>query len=838
MGRARLRGNLETVGGIEASAPDSPFISEGTGAIVRPGISKPSLARCRQQGCKLGRFDLHISPASKRQEMTVTSALSRVRFRLLVAACTMLIGSMVAAHASTPMALAARAGDLAALRQLLATGADPVEKATDSVGTVAVTQSPLDWALQEAQVEAVRLLLSVPRVRAEALANDTFGPSLRRLGAHVFGRVPACDRDAACRERVIGQVRLLLSSGFDPNGRPGIFAPLCHAVFSASANYSPETGEEVVKLLLQAGANARHSCRSDKAGTAITFGIGLRSSLVQLLLAHGADPSDRRDDGVTPLTAAVNAGSPEVVALLLRSGARPNVADGSGQTPLHLAATVAKRDLASGVDIANSLLAAGADPNARNRSGETPLEVFRASDGFPMAGKASPNEFEKLLMGHGGVESQAVSRRIRDLAAEDYPIHNAIMFGMSAAEFDLLLQLAGRWLDRPDPAGTAPLHLAVLEASLNGRSDYVPSLLRRGADPNVRAASAQQETPLILAAGSRAPLFTIVDALIKAGAAVNAQDRFGASALIWASIRGNVAIAARLLEAGANVELADLNGLTPLAHAIAQQQPGIVGLLLRRGVDPNRPIGDPTKGITPLRLALHVKHEEMVTLLRNAGARESAAASVTGEASGFADGLRLLAQVMAIGTVMRGAQSGAMSAQQAAQLLNLATGTTAASEAVATIAAPAVSGAGGVEPTRSGNCRTTLAHLDSRLPRYRDGELEHLRQAVLRTDLQQALQAARAQGLTPSAAAKAALDQARAAEHGGPAAESCIRNSALNPVAVLEALRNGSFDFSGVTRYGPSMHRDCAKGYVAYYYQLVANREAATGMACLASIQR
>lgn len=108
---------------------------------------------------------------------------------------------------------------------------------------------------------------------------------------------------------------------------------------------------------------------------------------------------------------------------------------------------------------------------------------------------------------------------------------------------------------------------------------------------------------------------------------------------------------------------------------------------------------------------------------------------------------------------------------------------------------------------------------------------------VLQQDLRQALQSARAQGYTPQAAAKAALDQAREFERGGPDAEACIRQSAIDPGRAIADLRSGAFDFNNIGPHG-AMNKTCAKAYVLYYYGVLANREAALGMACHAAAAR
>src|SRR5436190_5240930 len=78
-----------------------------------------------------------------------------------------------------------------------------------------------------------------------------------------------------------------------------------------------------------------------------------------------------------------------------------------------------------------------------------------------------------------------------------------------------------------------------------------------------------------------------VAALLSAGAAVNAPEPDGTTALHWAVYRDDAAMTERLVSAGANVNAANRNGATPLSQACTNAGPSIMEQLLNAGADPN-----------------------------------------------------------------------------------------------------------------------------------------------------------------------------------------------------------------------------------------------------------
>jgi ankyrin repeat protein len=88
---------------------------------------------------------------------------------------------------------------------------------------------------------------------------------------------------------------------------------------------------------------------------------------VRALLAEGANPNSRDDEGRTPTFSAVLGGSIALLGLLIEAKADVNAQDEHGWTALHVAAEEVLPEMAS------LLLASGADPNVVDEEGNTPL---------------------------------------------------------------------------------------------------------------------------------------------------------------------------------------------------------------------------------------------------------------------------------------------------------------------------------------------------------------------------------------------------------------------------------------------------------------------------------
>ncbi|GMF34302.1 unnamed protein product [Phytophthora fragariaefolia] len=247
-----------------------------------------------------------------------------------------------------------------------------------------------------------------------------------------------------------------------------------------------------------------------------------QAEMLKVLLAHGADTSERDPVGSSVLHIAAKYGATRVLDVLSSTSAREevNATDSLGNTALHYAADCAQ------LEVARALLQMGADVNMSNRRMAKPLHMAVGKARLGMA---------KLLLEEG----------LADVDATDYQDNTALLLlaAMTSSDMDEYISDS-----EEEEEESVQLKMARL-------------LLEHGADVN--AANTATATPLHHA--MRRYDMELMDVLLAHGADVNQRNRFGDTPLHQAARLALFPITwQKLLEHGADLTAEDRGGQTPM----------------------------------------------------------------------------------------------------------------------------------------------------------------------------------------------------------------------------------------------------------------------------------
>lgn len=160
---------------------------------------------------------------------------------------------------------------------------------------------------------------------------------------------------------------------------------------------------------------------------------------------------------------------------------------------------------------------------------------------------------------------------------------------------------------------------ALMAATHENHLEVARFLIEQGADVNAR--DNMQDSPYLYA-GARG-LQEILILTLQHGADLKSTNRYGGTALIPAAERGHVATVKTLIDAGVDVNHVNRLGWTALIEAIilgdgSDKYAQIVTELIKGGADVNLADGS---GISPLTLAKSKGYRNLIEILENSGAK-------------------------------------------------------------------------------------------------------------------------------------------------------------------------------------------------------------------------
>lgn len=489
----------------------------------------------------------------------------------------------------TPLFDAVKSGSLAAVRTLAGKGGRMNHRDDKGRGLI-------DWAIETGAAPDMLVVLhglgaafdASPKTKQNALhtaaaaGRPELFEVLAALGLSVNGR----DKDGntplhlAAAGGHADAMRKLIDMGADPNIRnTNIETPLYVAAekgfgegvdllitlprvareVNSHANYSSgftplmvaahKDFPAVIEKLFNVGADINQTDNRNRNSLYIAAEAG-NVEAAKKLVRLGADAGKGQlpRSSHTPLLHNIGrAQYREMLAVLVGAGADIDAADTGGNTALHRACDMTHADKI------RALLDFGADPNLVNDYGQRALDEL--IDNYTYRMTDAPELVAALLQKGASPDISPVAE------IQEGPLHRAAQYG-HCRSVELMLQ-HNAMVDGYS-RGFSP-KTALLLAAEHGHATVAAALLEKGANPLKTDGQGRNALHLAAHNGNEA-LVTLL--LAQKGVDANATDDIGRSALHHACLREKDDAAKILLAAGADADLYDKNGFTPLQLAI------------------------------------------------------------------------------------------------------------------------------------------------------------------------------------------------------------------------------------------------------------------------------
>ncbi len=443
----------------------------------------------------------------------------------------------------TPIHLAAKIGNVAALRLLKQRGADLTIQDLNG-------KTPKDLAISD---NIHQFLIS-----GADTFQETKGIVQSELNTNLF---------IAISQQELAQVQDYLHLGANVNDiNANGFSPIFTAIVTNNC--------QILDILIRNNANINQIRTASSFFSPLAYAIFLKKNeAVRLLINKGASVEKVDDYGISPLLAAIITNNMEALRLLLPK-ANLNALS-KGMSPLHYAIKTGN------IEAFSLLVSQGADIYTEDKNGATLLEVaMRINDAIAELLLQKLDSIKKgnstllhlaVLNGDNSLLEQILTKKnnlvnVKD--AEGTPLLSYAILKNNLYAVNLLLK-TGADLSAVDNEQLTALHYAI-------RADNIETLqLLLNSGMNINMENKDGNLPLYYAAKQN--VSRIVDFLIQQGAD-ELKNKKGLTTLHIAVLENDVQTASLLISEGADVSITDNEGNSPLYYAIKKQDPAMLSL--------------------------------------------------------------------------------------------------------------------------------------------------------------------------------------------------------------------------------------------------------------------
>ncbi|KAF3291558.1 hypothetical protein TWF970_000772 [Orbilia oligospora] len=469
--------------------------------------------------------------------------------------------------------------------------------------------SDVDWFTRRVEmIELVINLLSEEDIRLSCVQAMFTASQYGFYSREYIGRVTGLHVASHCGLTLVTKVML---------AGDGVDLELADNIGRTALLFAAEEGyEDIVRVLIDSGANPEAKNSSGEAAISLAIGNG-HESIVQMLIGIGVNLEVKDHRGQTPLFIAARNRSDSIFRRLMESKSDIEVANTEGKTALMAAAEWGHEM------IAEMLIKSGASVEVRDKNGDTPL-IAAAGRGYEVIAElliksgasveVGDKDGETPLIAAAGRGSEVIAELLiksgASLQAKNKDGETALWKALGRSKWGVSRMLIDRGADLKVKNKLGRTLLSQLGYSENGDDvRYLVEVLINWEDEDN-----YREMMLVSA---KYGYEDIIRLLVEKGVGSTAFDGEDGQQLFWNAVRGGYAgIVGLLVEQGINLDQYNKahapydDVITPLQVAIGNKDQGMVRILAEKGA---------TLGANSLYMAFKSRNRDIINFLMENG---------------------------------------------------------------------------------------------------------------------------------------------------------------------------------------------------------------------------